>query len=611
MDAKLVAMALESTSIERCLEILAREIRSDPILAREFESSIETFFRGPVPGAGSNAKETLLAARRHLEWFLVEHHSPSLRGSIAERLEERYSDRLAELRRTEDDALVDELAVALDALRRSHTGIFDVEEVRGGEGAWLRDLTGFGSHALMGSDFSRRLSEHDLLVGRLYPAGDGLNAASPAVAIVRGANVAGALEADLDRMRQEGAAKVMRVSQGELEAMFFGAGTGTSISDGSVPSGGSEAAQPEGPEETAEIEDPVGAAIAVMREAGLDEESAEGAVAELRREPRRPDQLVHGGSDALGLILERLAFDTDVDLDGARTALLRAWDIVSAAAKSSTKGRTASTSTTGTGTGAGDQDEDVERKRAVDAFAKGCAGGGDAAELVEALRQDLGLDDDDEDEDIPAPDFPGVVGAMIDEMAWELAASDPAFDAASLEPLRHLANFAKPIGVFEELKGNDLFQFATFWLQEKGALKSDEEAVRLVHALRAFCEWALDAHEVDLGSEFLDALDGLETSLPRMRHANAVLGASASESDADGVNELYEVVTLDEGDPTSFEESNDRLRPRSGEAMSVVLASELRPHLRPGDHVLGHVAIDGSATVFRCYPPEAAALTPG
>jgi len=607
MDAKLVAMALESTSIERCLEILAREIRSDPTLAREFESSIETFFRGQAPGAGSNAKETLLAARRHLEWFLVEHHSPSLRGSIAERLEERYSDRLAELRRTEEDALVDELAVALDALRRSHTGIFDVEEVRGSEGAWLRDLTGFGSHALMGSDFSRRLSEHDLLVGRLYPAGDGLNAASPAVAIVRGANVAGALEADLDRMRQEGAAKVMRVSQGELEAMFFGAGTGVAISDGSALSGGPDAAQPEGAEDTVEIEDPVGAAITIMRDAGLDEENAEAAVAGLRREPRRPDQLVHGGSDALGLILEQLAFDTDVDLDSARSALLRAWDIVSAAAKRATK----KASTTGATAGAEDQDGDVERKRAVDAFAKGCAGGGDAAELVETLRLDLGLDDDDEDEDIPAPDFPGVVGAMIDEMAWELASSDPAFDAASLEPLRHLANFAKPIGVFEELKGNDLFQFATFWLQEKGALKSDEEAVRLVHALRAFCEWALDAHEVDLGSEFLDALDGLETSLPRMRHANAVLGARAPESEADGVSELYEVVTLDEGNPTSFEESNDRLRPRSGEAMSVVIASELRPHLRPGDHVLGHVAIDGSATVFRCYPPEAAALTPG
>lgn len=605
MDAKLVAMALESTSIERCLEILAREIRSDAALAIEFEGSIETFFRGPAPGAGSNAKETLLAARRHLEWFLVEHHSPSLRGSVAERLEERYSARLEELRRTEEDALVDELVVALDALRRSHTGIFDVEEIRGGEGAWLRDLTGFGSHALMGGDFCRRLSEHDLLVGRLYPAGDGLNAASPAVAIVRGANVAGALEADLDRMRREGAAKVMRVSQGELEAMFFGAGTGTSLLARSDPGGGSGAAQSEVVEKTARSKNPVEAAVAIMREAGLDEENAEAAVAGLRREPRRPDRLVHGGSDALGLILEELAFDTDVDLDAARSALVRAWDIVTAAAKPSATERKGATG------GAGDEDEDVARKRAVDAFAQGCAGGGDAGELVETLRRDLGLDDDDDDEDMPAPDFPGVVGAMIEEMSWELAASDPAFDAASLEPLKHLANFAKPIGVFEELKGNDLFRFATFWLQEKGALQSDEEAVRLVHALRSFCEWALDAHEVDLGSEFMDALDGLESSLPRMRHANAVLGASVPDADADVASELYEIVTLDEGNPTSFEESNDRLRPQSGEAMSVVLDAELRPHLRPGDHVRGRVAIDGSATVFRCYPPEAAALTAG
>ncbi|MEM6570964.1 MAG: hypothetical protein AAF957_21310 [Planctomycetota bacterium] len=599
-------MALESTSIERCLEILAWEVRSDANLAKEFEASIEVFFRGSAPGGGENVTETLLAARRHLEWFLVEHHSPSLRGAVAERLEDRYAARVDAIRREEDDETANALEEAIDSLRRSHTGIFDVEEVRAGEGAWLRDLTGLGNYALGDPAMSRRLVEHDLLVGRLYPTGEGLNTASPAVAIVRGANIAGALEADLNRMRSEGAANVIRVSQGELEAMFFGAGTGPSLTD-SAPQAAADPvdADPATGEAVAEPDasaDPVGDATAALLGAGLDADTAGSALERLLREPRDPERLVHGGGDALGTILEQLAFDTDVDLEAARSALLRAWDLVSTAGHGPDGAAEETTA---------DVDDDAARCKAVDAFAEGRAAGGDAGELVRTLRRDLGLGDEDGDEgDRPAPDFPGVVGAMIDEMAWELGATDPAFDAKRLAPLQHLATFAKPIGVFEELSGTDLLQFATFWLQEKGALTSDEEAVALVHALRRFCDWALDAHEVDVGSEVLDALDGLETSLPRIRRANDALDPAAREAGDEDVGERLEIESIDAEGAASFETSGDRVRTAAGDELTVLFDGALREHLRPGDQIRGRVELDGHALVYRCYPPEAAALTP-
>ena len=235
-----------------------------------------------------------------------------------------------------------------------------------------------------------------------------------------------------------------------------------------------------------------------------------------------------------------------------------------------------------------------------------------SAALVDKLQRDLGIEGAEEttEKDAPAPDFPGVVGAMIDEMTWELGATEDSFDPEALEPLRHLARFARPIGVFEELSGDDLFRFATFWLQETRALRSDAEARALVAALRRFVEWSLDAHEVDLGSQFLDALDGLEESLPRVRRANEALGEEARNGveDAAAIGELFEVESIGDAAAPDFETSNDRVLNRSGEPVTVVFDDALRPHLQPGDRVRAEIALMGHATVHCCYPPESRAL---
>ncbi|MEC8495132.1 MAG: hypothetical protein VXZ39_09425, partial [Planctomycetota bacterium] len=143
-------------------------------------------------------------------------------------------------------------------------------------------------------------------------------------------------------------------------------------------------------------------------------------------------------------------------------------------------------------------------------------------------------------------------------------------------------------------------------LQEKRALSSDDEAQRLVGGLREFCEWSLDAHEVDLGSTVMDALDGLEISLARSRRANQILGPSSMDEDDPG--EVYAVEALDERSADFFEDSRDRLRTPGGEAITVILPDPLRAEIRVGDRLRARIAITGHADVRCCYPPEQGAL---
>jgi len=591
-------MTLAPSTIERCLEVLGSLVRGLPELNGEFEASIEAFFQGSRPGAAGDPRETLLAGRRHLEWFLLEYHSATLRGSVAEKLTSSYEEFVESSLAEDDDQAAHQaaLTVAIEALLRSHTGIFEVESSDAEEAVWARDLGGFGTYALMTTGLEGRLRHGDLLVGRLYPAGDGGNVASPTIAIVRSEGIRTALTRDLGRVREESSVNVLRIGQRELEAMFF------VESEGEQPPLPADA-RPETSDPEPAPQDPTEAALGTLREVGFDEPMAREALRVLASTPRDPDRLVHGLEDPVAEVMETLAFETDVDLGEARTALIAAWELVSA-------GSSPSPRIPGLSPTAGE----VNPEEAVDAFARGRERGEDAASLLQKLEEDLGIAGDgaaDEGSEAPAPDFPGVVGAMVDEMRWEMTATRDGFNVDTLAPLKHLANFAQPIGVFEELKGRDLFQFTTFWLQETRALTSDAEAVALVAALREFCEWALDAHEVDLGSEFLDALGGLETSLPRMRRANEALvsgGASSQEGEGEG----YEVLSVGAEQPGSFETSGDRMAPRGGgDSLTVILPEALRSLVLPGDYVRATISLEGHATVFSCYPPEARSLMGG
>jgi hypothetical protein len=294
---------------------------------------------------------------------------------------------------------------------------------------------------------------------------------------------------------------------------------------------------------------------------------------------------MHGAVDVLGDLLDELAFETRIDLARARSILTHAWAASSAPADVPTARPTE---------GARDA------RAAVDAFAAGRAAGGDLDALLGALERDLGLEGEDEDEaDSPAPDFPGVVGAMIEEFRWEVGRLEGEAAAARHAPLAQLATYAAHIGVFEELDALHLLRFTCFWLHEREALADGAAALALVDSLEAFCGWVEENHEHPLASGFQRVLEGLVQSLPRV----VTLNRRVARAPSDDPGELYAV--------TRTSARGDVLCDRRGEEHHVTLPSALRTDLRGGDRLRGRIALDGAVTVYRVYPPEAAGLTAG
>ena len=528
--------------LTRCLERVA----AVPELHAELEASARDFF---VHGSPSGTtRETLLAARRHLEWFLHERPSAAAGGRPLE-------------------GLLEELGVgeAERALVDSFSGVFEVEEVLAGEGAWVRDLAGLASYALAEPGAADMFEVGDLLVGRLFPLERGLHHLSRAAGFFRDDELRAAVVRDLERLRGEGGSHVLRILQGDLERMFFQPSAAATD-----PAAAAEA----GPDKVAE-------ARAFLRTAGLSSSDARRLLARLTAAPFDPGRLVHGARDALGDALDQLAFHTHADLDEARKLLTQAW---------------AQRSAEGAGPAAPDASS------ALEAFDRGRLAGRDVEELFDDLERDLALAGDegpgelDEGALSPAPDFPGVVGAMVDEFLWERGRKGA--DVASLECLRTLARFASAIGVFEELTAAELLRFTTFWLLEHRELDSPKEARRLVVALGAFCEWAEEGHEHPLASEFGETLTLLEESLPRAVSLNLALGRAAR--DAGDTGELLHYLGTDGGAA--------RVRDGDEHEHAVIVPAALRALLRPGDPLRGRVQIDGSLSVFCCYPPQAVGL---
>ncbi|MEZ6017489.1 MAG: hypothetical protein R3F49_20410 [Planctomycetota bacterium] len=594
-----------SAALERVINVLMEAVRKDADAAREFEASVPVFFAGAPPVTDPQA--AMLAARRHAEWFLIERHSPALVGAPADRLlgEARQalaaSDHPGTARDSED---AEALEVALDGFLASTTGAFEVEEVRASEGAWLRDLSGLAQYALLAPELSLRLTTGDLLVGRLYPVGDGLHVASPAAAVFRGEGLVAAYQRDLTRLRQGPGAKVLRLAQAELERMFFGP---VSYGGGAAP--------------TSAVPD-VRATVAAGREwllaHDLEPQHVESILARLAAMPLDGTQIVPGLGDAVGEVLEELAFDTSIDLRLARARLIelgRAFALDQAnvlaspdpGATSPVEGPGPVTSTPGAERkplrqarsnahleGAPNSDE--ARAKAVDEFARNRAAGADALAELAALRVALGLGEDGEDveeEDAPAPDFPGVVGAMVHEFVWETSVTAGEAAARELAPLAHLATFAEPIGVFEELAGRDLVRFASFWVIERGVVRDADAARALLAALRRFGEWCRDAHEHDVMGALEPALDGLDASLPRVVEANAEV-REAPALDGSEAGDVFEVV----------DDSAAVLRALDGNELPLAIDPRVRARLAAGDRVRGRAA-SGVLEVVRIYPPEA------
>lgn len=553
-------MTITVQAIDRCLERLAGLARQDPALAEELVASAGEFFGG-TPPSGS-AAEVLGATRRHLEWFLLERHSPALFGVPIE----RWLERLRALPDAEPDG-------AEQALLDSFTGLFEATDVRAGEGAWLRDVAGFGSFALVEPEGAGELAPGDVIVGRLFPVGAGLHCLSQGAGWFRSPPVLEAVERDLARWRAERGRNVLRFSQRELERMFWSGG-GRPVA-----------------------EDPRGAARAVLAAGGVDPARAESILAELGSSRLPSDNLTPGAGDRLGEILTELAFDTEVDLEAARRVLTLVWAGDPAPPRTST-----SPSADSAPAASGSE----RRRAAVEAFARGRASGGDLESLLADLERDLGLDgleggdEEEEADDEPIPDFPGVVGALVTEFLWETGVEHGAARAERFGVLRHLGEYGARIGLAEGLTGLELVRFTTFWIPERRALASAAEAEALLDALESFAAWAEAAHDLPLARDFGPTLARLRESFARVVALNARLAQRPLAGD-DEIGELVEVLETAGGGPA-------RARDQRGteHALAPEDSARLR-ELQPGDR-LRAVAGDTGLSVRSVYPPESAIL---
>jgi hypothetical protein len=545
--------------VERALELFATLVREDKNVAEQLEYARVEFF-----GPGSLGATDEAASQRFLEWFLFEHDNEALGGRPGRLLMERWVER----------AEVDMLSLS--------TTIFDsiasVFEVSGVEetGVWVGDLAGSGEYPLVEPEAAGELAVGDLVVGRIYAVGDGLFRASPASVCIRDATLARALRTDLSRARTARRG-TSRMSQALLEQMFF--------------QGIAEAARGS--------ENPSVVLARVRRwllQHGLDEERVDATLEALREEPYERDLIAPGNDDAVGRVLEFLAFETQLDLDTARRHLLDAWSALwrefPAAVDEDAPTRAAVTPAS-----TRPSDDDArDPLPALDEFDRARAAGADLGALFDRLERDLGLETEVADDDDTAPDFPGVVGAMVEEFLWEEdreGVAEPLQRARTEVVLRKLASCVAHIGVFEELSAADVVLFTSCFLLEHGELVEAEDALVALDAVERFCRWAQENHEVRVFDAVKDTLGSQRESLPRLVVANRQL---ASAEVATRVL-VFEVTSP--GPTTALR--------RESEQVDVELDAEVHQHLRSGDLVRA-TRDQGALRVLGCYPPESRAV---
>jgi hypothetical protein len=545
--------ATEPDPLEPVFVALEAAIERDPALAKEFRASRELF----GPGVGG---ESELAARRHLEWFLLEKVRPGPDEARIDALIEQY---------TPDDLQ--------RSLAESTAGVFEVTRVDPGRGVSLWDLAALHEYAVDEALGSQLLRPGDLIAGRIFPVaidGAPLHRLSRAAAMWRDPRLLAAVKKDLEHAREMRPAHLrgtLRLRQSEIEAMFHTAVPQTA-----------ERADP-----SASGDQPVADARAVLEAGGLHPSTIEAMLGRLAREAPGPASLLPGASDALGEILEELAFESNVDLEAARRALLLAWVAIhandQAVAPEAAPVPTAAPASAPTDVATAIAEFD--RKRAE----------GDPLEAVFGeLERDLGLADAalEDDEDTPAPDFPGVVGAMVEEFLWDEQREHGADAAARFAGLRGLGRFAEGIGVFENLSGRELTAYVARWIPESREIVDAQAVHDLLDGLERFCAWAQANHDVPLADQLAPVLASLHESLPRLVAANRL----CAEPRPDGDEQWFDLVEAPQ-------DGAARLREWSrGTTEAWTLDPKLDELLRAGDILRGRRTGKGKLGVSGCFP---------
>jgi len=517
--------------LEESLELFAQLVGEDGRLEREFATSQRGFATPDLPAA-----ERLLAERRHLEWFLCERPSESLEGVPAEALREPWEER----------AEASQVGFA-EALLGSVASAFEVTAIAPGGSLLVRDLFGFAELEITEPEAAGELAVGDLLVGRLFPVSSELFRLSPATGVFRNQALVAALRGDVERMRG-GRSRVLRMQQCELEALFFGRAPSGRVGDARDGS-------PPGVEDEASLRS---AASRELIDAGLDAARAADSVARVLGQASGAHPAAAAGRDPVGELLNELAFDTEVDLELARRTLIRLRSELGA--RPAPAGAPSRARPEGTESAAS----------ALRHFDEGRARGEELEVLFRRLETELGVEADEPTDDGTSPDFPGVIGAMVEEYLWDREREGGEVSGSPRELLRELSRYGKGIGVFENLASRDLLDFAGRWLLEESRLETAVEARALLDTLADFCRWAEERHAHALWSGFGTLWKELYEDVPRLFPLRPTLLASEPDADAYEVEAIRpDGVTLLLGD--------------DGSRVEVSLAEEVHRRLRPGD----------------------------
>jgi hypothetical protein len=459
-----------SDTVEHALLELERRALAHTGLRAEFEASRAHFVRGGGPFDDD-------ARRRHREWFLLERTS----GALGDIPLHTFAGALVEA----GGATADVVPALLD----SRIGVYEVQDVEAGRGLWLFDVLGLGSLPIREETASIELVPGDLVVGRLYSGIDGAFVMSSAMGVFRSSGLVDALRADVERLRN-GRRGSLRIAQDELEVMFFGVAA------------------------PVDVDASAGRAREQLALAGFDDEDFAELSSDLRAALAGDKELA---SAAIEETLERAAFESEADLDALRRALADWW------------GALLARSATPRGSSTVERESAARRaaaardaREALAAFDAGRAQGRDLEALFGQLEADLGLDREESEDPGTAPDFPGVVGAMVAEFVWEHEIESPGSTAAMRPHLDALAARYEAFGVFEELSARHVLEFATT-ADLSNVPQGRQACTDLLAALRAFAQWAEREHDHPLWRALAGPFAQLEHELPRTRHVNARL----------------------------------------------------------------------------------------
>lgn len=529
---------LSWNSIEQGLDRLLELVRSDRRVQQEFERSRAEFFTDPA-AAGAP-----LAELRHLEWFLLERPSTALGTVPAQAWQAEWCG--------SSPSSTGELSTSV---LQSIPGAFEVTALVLPEGLWLRDLFTLGEHPVAETRATVALEVGDLLVGRLFPAGGGTFLLSPSVSVFRNKDLVAAVRSDLAEMRAVRRG-VLRVQQLELERLFHGPTTAGRVE-----------------QQVAEVR---ARAQDELRKQGLEPRTVEQIVERVR------EAAAASKSPVIMDILNGLAFETGVDLDPVRLALVELWDCEQGfQVERNMHVR--------------DHVRDSDAIAALEAFDRGRAEGKDLEQLFGDLERDLGVDDEEEEtsqeEGRPAADFSGVIGAMVEEFLWEVEREQGAERAEAWGVLRTLGDYGRDICTFEELGHARLLDFSARWLLDESGLANAAAVETLIEALAVFCHWCEDHHDLPLWRQFGTTLDSLRASVPRhlaLRQKTAAAGRGS-----------YRVVKVAEGAAL--------VRDDKGGEQSIAITPHQAAHLCAGDLVRLSMR-KGEPALGATYPPELASL---